>query len=154
MRYLAPVIYHVRYRLPLHAKSPARALIVPAIFGFIASLSGEGDLMLAMAVVGATVSYALMALSHILLRIKQPELARPYKTPGGVVTSGIALVLSLIALTGVCAFDPRAFLFTMGLFVVGATYYFGYSSKRLVAKNADEEFAMLAAAESDLSIAN
>ena len=132
---------------------PARALIVPGIFGFIASLSGEGDLMLAMAVVGATVSYALMALSHILLRIKQPELPRPYKTPGGVVTSGIALVLSLIALTGVYAFDPRAFFFTMGLFVIGAAYYFGYSRKHLVAKSADEEFAMLAEAESDLAAA-
>jgi len=134
-------------------KVPARALIVPAVFGFLVSLSGEGDLILAMAVVGATVSYALMALSHILLRVKQPDLPRPYKTPGGVVTSSIALVLSLIALTGVYAFDPRAFLYTMMLFIVGAAYYFGYSSKHLVAKSADEEFAMLADAESDLEMA-
>jgi len=132
---------------------PARALIVPAVFGFLVSLSGEGDLILAMAVVGATVSYALMALSHILLRVKQPDLPRPYKTPGGVVTSSIALVLSLIALTGVYAFDPRAFLYTIMLFIVGAVYYFGYSSKHLVAKSADEEFAMLADAESDLEMA-
>lgn len=134
-------------------KVPARALIVPAVFGFLVSLSGEGDLILAMAVVGATVSYALMALSHILLRVKQPDLPRPYKTPGGVVTSSIALVLSLIALTGVYAFDPRAFLYTMVLFIVGAAYYFGYSSKHLVAKSANEEFAMLADAESDLEMA-
>ncbi|EGI73924.1 ethanolamine transporter [Pseudoalteromonas distincta] len=134
-------------------KVPARALIVPAVFGFLVSLSGEGDLILAMAVVGATVSYALMALSHILLRVKQPDLPRPYKTPGGIVTSSIALVLSLIALTGVYAFDPRAFLYTMMLFIVGAVYYFGYSSKHLVAKSADEEFAMLADAESDLEMA-
>ncbi|MBB1378997.1 ethanolamine permease [Pseudoalteromonas sp. SR43-2] len=134
-------------------KVPARALIVPAVFGFLVSLSGEGDLILAMAVVGATVSYALMALSHILLRVKQPDLPRPYKTPGGVVTSSIALVLSLIALTGVYAFDPRAFLYTMMLFIVGAVYYFGYSSKHLVAKSSDEEFAMLADAESDLEMA-
>ncbi len=110
--------------------------------------------MLAMAVVGATVSYALMALSHIMLRIKQPNLARPYKTPGGVVTSGLALVLSLIALTGVYAFDPRAFLYTVVLFVIGAAYYFGYSAKHLVAKSADEEFAMLADAEADLAASN
>ena len=128
-------------------------MIVPAVFGFLVSLSGEGDLILAMAVVGATVSYALMALSHILLRVKQPDLPRPYKTPGGVVTSSIALVLSLIALTGVYAFDPRAFLYTIMLFIVGAVYYFGYSSKHLVAKSADEEFAMLADAESDLEMA-
>jgi ethanolamine permease len=118
--------------------------------GFLASLSGEGDLMLAMAVVGATVSYALMALSHILLRVRQPDMPRPYKTPGGVVTSGIALVLSLIALTGVYAFDPRAFFFTLVLFVIGAAYFFGYSRKHLVAKTAAEEFAMLEAAESEL----
>ncbi|AQZ95313.1 ethanolamine permease [Halopseudomonas phragmitis] len=137
--------------LTTERKVPARALIVPGVFGFLASLSGEGDLMLAMAVVGATVSYALMAFSHILLRVRQPELLRPYRTPGGVVTSSIALVLSLVALTGVYAFDPRAFFFTLGLFVIGAVYYFGYSRKRLVLKSADEEFAMLAEAEAELA---
>lgn len=131
-------------------KVPSRALIVPGILGFLASLSGEGDLMLAMAVVGATVSYALMALSHILLRARQPDLPRPYKTPGGSVTSGIALVLSLVALTGVYAFDPRAFGFTIVLFIVGAAYYFFYSRHHLVAKTAAEEFAMLEAAEHEL----
>lgn len=137
--------------LTTQRKVPARALIVPGVFGFLASLSGEGDLMLAMAVVGATVSYALMAFSHILLRVRQPELPRPYRTPGGVVTSGIALFLSLVALTGVYAFDPRAFFFTLGLFAVGALYYFGYSRTRLVTKSVDEEFALLAEAEAELA---
>lgn len=59
-------------------KVPSRALLVPGVFGFLVSLTGEGDLILAMAVVGATVSYALMSLSHILLRIKQPEIGRAH----------------------------------------------------------------------------
>ncbi len=134
-------------------KVPARALIIPGIFGFLASLSGEGDLMLTMAVVGATVSYALMALSHILLRVKQPELPRPYKTPGGVFTSGIALVLALVALTGVYAFDPRAFFYTIGLFIIGAAYFFLHSRNKLIATTAEEEFNLLAAAEADLEVA-
>jgi ethanolamine permease len=132
-------------------KTPTWALIVPGILGFLASLSGEGDLMLAMAVVGATISYALMSLSHILLRVKNPEMPRPYKTPGGTLTSGIAFVLSLIALTGVYAFDPRAFVYTIILYVIGALYYFLYSKNHLVAKTAQEEFAMLEQAESDLA---
>ena len=131
-------------------KAPTWALIIPGVLGFIASLSGEGDLMLAMAVVGATISYALMSVSHILLRVKQPDLPRPYKTPGGVFTSGLALVLSLVALTGVYAFDPRAFNYTMILYVLGAMYYFFYSKNQLVAKTAAEEFDLLAAAELDL----
>ncbi len=132
-------------------KTPTWALIVPGVLGFFASLTGEGDLILAMAVVGATISYALMALSHILLRIKNPDMPRPYKTPGGVMTSGIALVLSLIALTGVYAFDPRAFNYTIILYIIGALYFFLYSKNHLVAKTAQEEFAMLEQAESDLA---
>lgn len=130
---------------------PARALIVPGVLGFLASLTGEGDLMLAMAVVGATVSYALMAASHILLRRRAPDLLRPYKTPGGVATSGIALALSLLALTGVYAFDPRAFWYTMVLFAIGLIYFFGYSRNHLVAKTAEEEFAMLEQADQEIS---
>ncbi|KAB0320240.1 ethanolamine permease [Vibrio diabolicus] len=131
-------------------KVPSRALLVPGVFGFLVSLTGEGDLILAMAVVGATVSYALMSLSHILLRIKQPELVRPYKTPGGVITSSISLVLSLIAMTGVYAFDPSAFFMTMGLFLIGGVYYGLYSRNKLVAATAEEEFAMLSVAELEL----
>jgi ethanolamine permease len=104
-----------------------------------------------MAVVGATISYALMALSHILLRVKNPDMPRPYKTPGGVMTSGIALVLSLIALTGVYAFDPRAFNYTIILYIIGALYFFMYSKNHLVAKTAQEEFAMLEQAESEIA---
>ncbi|WP_020558426.1 ethanolamine permease [Thiofilum flexile] len=128
-------------------KVPARALIIPGIFGFLASLTGEGDLMLAMAVVGATVSYALMSLSHILLRLNHPEMPRPYKTPGGIFTSGLSLILSLVALTGVYAYDPRAFMYTLVLFALGAAYFFGYSRNHLVAKTPEEEFSMLAQAE-------
>ena len=130
---------------------PTWALIVPGVIGFLASLSGEGGLMLSMAVVGATISYALKALSHILLRRLQPDLHRPYKTPGGVLTSGTALILSLIALTGVYAYDPRAFWYTLLLFLVIGSYYFFYSKNHLVARTAAEEFEMLAEAEAELS---
>ena len=131
-------------------KAPVWALAIPAALGFLISLTSEGDLIIAMAVVGATISYALMALSHILLRIKHPDMHRPYKTPGGVFTSSICLVLAVIALTGVYAFDPRAFSYTIVLYVIGALYYFLYSKNHLVAKTPEEEFEMLAAAEDEL----
>ena len=131
-------------------QAPTWALIVPGIIGFLASLTGEGDLMLNMAVAGATISYALMALSHILLRIKHPDMHRPYKTPGGMLTSGIALVLSLVALAGVWVYDYRGFRYMLILYAIGAAYYFFFSKKHLVAQSAEEEFEMLAAAEADL----
>ncbi len=124
-------------------KIPARALILPGILGFIVSLTGKGDFIIGMAVVAATASYALMSLSHIVLRFKQPELARPYRTPGGVFTSGLSLVLSLIAMVGVYAFDTKAFYATVILFLCAVLYYFAYSRSHVVAQSAEEEFAML-----------
>ena len=133
-------------------KVPVRSLIFPGILGFLLSLTGEGDLMLSMAVVGATVSYAMMSGSHILLRIKQPNLNRPYKTPGGMVTSGTSFVLSLLALTGVYAYDVRAFYFTLALFAVGMLYYVLIGRNNLVASSAEEEFALLSQAEGELAV--
>jgi ethanolamine permease len=124
-------------------KVPTWALIIPGIFGFMASIGGEGDLILAMAVVGAAISYALIALSHILLRIKYPDLLRPYKTPGGMFTSALAFILVLIALSGVYAFDPRAFNYTMILYLVGVLYFLLYSRNQLIAKTAQQEFELL-----------
>lgn len=134
-------------------KAPVRALIYPAILGFIISLTGEGDLILAMAVVGATISYAMMSASHILLRVKYPEMPRPYKTPGGIVTSTVALVLSIVALTGVYAYDVRAFLFTLALFAIGMLYYLLIGQNNLIAKTAEEEFALLDKAQGELEAA-
>ncbi len=62
--------YHVRdicqktYRSPMK-KAPYWAIIIPGIIGFLLSLTGEGDLLILMAVFGATISYVLMMLSHI-----------------------------------------------------------------------------------------
>ena len=38
-----------------------------------------------------------MMASHIVLRLKEPDLERPYRTPGGIYTSGIAFALAIIA---------------------------------------------------------
>ena len=75
---------------------------------------------------------------------------RPYRTPGGMFTSGLCLLLSLLALTGVYAYDPQSFMFTMLLFALGAAYFLGFARHHLVAASAEEEFALLASAEADL----
>src|SRR5829696_1469793 len=64
---------------------PWVALVVPGVIGFLLSLSGikGGALLVLISVFGATISYVLMMLSHIILRYREPELERPYKTPGG-----------------------------------------------------------------------
>jgi ethanolamine permease len=132
-------------------KVPSMALIVPGILGFLLSLTGEGDLMITMAVFGATISYALMMLSHIILRLKEPELERPYRTPGGVITTGIAFFLAIIAFVSTFVVSFEAALWSGVFYAILVAYFTIYSRHHLVAKVPEEEFAAISKAESELS---
>ncbi|MFI2212761.1 ethanolamine permease [Streptomyces sp. NPDC020141] len=132
-------------------RSPYLGLLVPGAIGFtLAASSGDGARMLNIAVFGATISYALMSLSHIVLRRREPELPRPYRTPGGVLTSSTAFVLALSALVATFLVDTGAALIALGLYAVALAYFAIYSRRHLVARAPEEEFAALAAAESEL----
>ena len=131
-------------------KVPSMSLIIPGIIGFLFSTTGQGDLMITMAVFGATISYALMMLSHIILRIKEPDLVRPFRTPGGTLTTGIALLLSLVAFASTFVVSLEAALWAGVFYVAMVAYFVLYSRHHLVAKSPDEEFAAIARAESEL----
>ena len=129
---------------------PVLSLVIPAGIGFLLSLTGEGDMMLTMAVFGATISYALMMLSHILLRRREPGLHRPYRTPGGVLTSGLALVLAIVAFLSTFLANLEAALWSAAFYLLMVAYFAIYSRHHLVAQAPEEEFEAIAAAEGEL----
>jgi ethanolamine permease len=131
-------------------KAPYLAIIIPGIIGFALSLTGEGDLLILMAVFGATISYVLMMLSHIKLRLSRPDMDRPYKTPGGIVTSGIALILALIAVIAGFLVDPKVWFIAAGIYIAFIVYFLVYSRHRLVQGTPEEEFENIRKAEQEL----
>jgi ethanolamine permease len=131
--------------------TPWVALIVPGTIGFLlAALTKDGALLINIAVFGATVSYVLLNLSHIMLRRREPDLERSYRTPGGVATTGLALVLSVVAVIATFFVDIKAAGITAAVFVAALAYFWFYSRNHLVASAPEEEFAHLSDAESDL----
>ena len=50
-----------------------------------------------------------MMVSHIVLRRREPDMPRPYRTPGGIVTTGFALVIAALAVVATFLVDssPR-----------------------------------------------
>ncbi|WP_055599894.1 ethanolamine permease [Streptomyces aureus] len=133
-------------------KSPYLGLLIPGAIGFaLAAGTGDGARMLNIAVFGATISYALMALSHIVLRRREPGLHRPYRTPGGIVTSSVAFVLALSALVATFLVDRTAAFMALGVYAIALAYFAFYSRHHLVARAPEEEFAALAAAEAELT---
>jgi ethanolamine permease len=133
-------------------KTPYLALTVPGLIGFLlAAITQDGALLINIAVFGATVSYVLMMLAHIVLRVREPGLDRPYRTPGGTVTTGVALVLAVTAVIATFFVDKLAAAITAGIFVVALAYFWFYSRHHLVASAPEEEFAAIQQAESELS---
>ena len=132
-------------------RTPWVALVVPAVIGFLLSLTGAGATLLNAAVFGAAISYVLMMLSHIVLRSREPDLERPYRTPGGVATSGVAFVLAVLAVIATFIVDRNAAFIMLGVYVLFIAYFLLYSRRHLVAQAPEEEFAAIERAESELA---
>ena len=131
-------------------KAPTLALVVPGVIGFVLSLTGQGAMLLNMAVFGAALSYVLMMFSHIVLRVREPDMPRPYRTPGGVITTSFALVVAALSVVATFVVDSTAAFWCLVVFAAFMAYFGFYSRHRLVANSPDEEFAALAAAEKEL----
>lgn len=141
-------------------QTPYVALILGAVVGLLCAIAikisgetGVGAALLNMAVFGAVISYSLVMFSYIILRIRQPDLPRPYRSPLGIPGAAIGCVLSLIALLATFAVeDYRPAVVGVILFLVAGTVYFLlYSRHRLVAQAPEEENALIAEAEQELA---
>ncbi|MEH0022809.1 MAG: ethanolamine permease [Desulfobacter sp.] len=132
-------------------KTPYVALWVIGLLGFILSLIVDGDSLLVVAVFGASISYILMTASHFALRVKEPDLHRPYKTPGGKITSGVSVILGCFAFVACFLANAKVTCYAAALYAAFILYFWFHSRHHLVSKAPEEEFAAIAAAEDGLN---
>jgi ethanolamine permease len=131
-------------------KTPHVALILGAVLGYAlcwilysASDSPAGAALLSMAVFGAVISYFMQMLSFILLRRKMPDIARPFRSPVGVIGAGVSALIAIVSLVALF-FNPDylpgvygvAIWFALGLI------YFAVTGRRKLVLSPEEEFAM------------
>ncbi|WP_018084296.1 ethanolamine permease [Desulfurispora thermophila] len=142
-RFLSAV--HPRFR------TPYVAILVGGAIGIVSAILGNGDVLIQIAVFGAVISYIMMMLSALVLRVREPHLHRPYKVPGYPLTPIIALVLAIVALFAGFFYAPKVILWTALVYLVFVLYFWLYSRHHLVASAPEEEFAILAKAEAELN---
>ncbi|HEY4892055.1 MAG TPA: amino acid ABC transporter permease, partial [Reyranella sp.] len=129
----------------------ALAIMFGLWFGMGAEKGGIAiqGVLLNMAVAGAMLSYLLQAVSFIMLRMRRPGLARPYRSPLGVAGAIVTLVVATITL----AFQLVDPLFARGVIWVGVWFTLGIIWFALVGQNrlvlAPEEAFAIGASESD-----
>lgn len=145
--------YFPRWLSKTHAvrKTPHVALVVGATLGFVVALvlhyvgtdHPVGAVLLNMAVFGAVISYVLQMLSFIALRIRFPDLPRPYRSPLGIPGAVIALVIALVTLVTLFVVDPVYRLVVIGAaiwYALGLVYFAVHARKNLV-YSPEEDFA-------------
>ncbi len=134
---------------------PVRALILCTIVGLICVvLVDQGKsvavdaVILNMTVFAAVISYILVMLSYIKLKLARPDLPRPYKSPLGIQGASLGTALAIFALIA-CFYTPEYQPGVWGtaiVLVLSMFYYFFYSRRRLVAQAPEEAAALNKAA--------
>jgi ethanolamine permease len=138
--------------------TPAWALVLGGVIGLgctfllAAGNKAVGAALLNMAVFGAVVSYMLVMISFIKLRITRPDLPRPYRSPLGIpgAVVGSAVAGGALAATLLSPSHLPAVLGVALFLAASIVYFWTYSRHRLVANAPEEEVAMLQAAEREL----
>jgi ethanolamine permease len=102
-----------------------------------------GAILLNMAVFGAMISYAMQGLSFIVLRVRMPNIVRPYRSPLGIfgacVTIGVALLTLWYQLQ-----DPKyqKAVYAVAIFYALGIVYFALYGRNQLILSPEEEFAM------------
>ncbi len=99
-------------------QTPHWALIAGGVVGIIALFTGTTDKVIILSAIGAVVMYIISMISLFVLRRKQPQLNRPFKTPYYPYFPAIALVLSVLCLLAFVWYNPLlSALFFGGLMI-------------------------------------
>jgi ethanolamine permease len=138
-------------------KTPVPALLTGAAVGLACAAliefwpkgeggaaSAVGAALLNMAVFGAVISYALVMASFIVLRLRRPELQRPYRSPLGIPGAALGGALSIVALVSTFLdAEMRPGVIGLAVLVVAALgFFFFHSRKHLVAQAPEEAVAL------------
>jgi len=108
---------HPRY------KTPANALIVNALLGIMAVLTGKTSDIITIACFGALTLYIISMVSLLVLRKKEPLLERPFRTPFYPWTPWIALIIATVALVAMTSYNLKLALLYFGLLAVAYGWF-------------------------------
>lgn len=136
-------------------KTPYTALITGSVIGFAVLmltrfLAGTeqsetfiGGALLNMAVFSAMLSYVLQSASFILLRIRRPNLKRPYVSPFGKTGAWITILIALVTIYyQLQDVSYRVAVFSAIAYLIIGLIYFGLHGRHRLILSPEEKFAM------------
>jgi APA family basic amino acid/polyamine antiporter len=125
---------HPRYRVP------SKALIGQAIWSCLLCLTGTYQDLYEFVVFALVIFFGATGLAVIVLRRKQPHLARPYRTWGYPAVPVLFALVNLLIFINTVVSEPRKSLLGLLLLAVGIPAYF-YWRRKSNAEDAREKEA-------------
>jgi APA family basic amino acid/polyamine antiporter len=115
--------------------TPLTALVVQGVLACLLTLSGTYDRLYTYVVFASWLFYAMSALGVIVLRKREPEVSRPYKTWGYPFVP-ILFVLFAIGLTIYTIIgDPFSSMIGGGIILLGIPVYYYWRGRRQIAED-------------------
>lgn len=110
-------------------RTPSVAIILLSLWASVLVLSGRYEQLYTLVIFPSWILYAMAAASVIVLRVRRPELARPYRTLGYPVVPIVFVLVAVALLYSTYQESPRES--KMGLFVIAAGLpFYWYWSRR------------------------
>jgi ethanolamine permease len=144
-------------------KTPYMAIIIPSLLGLVTAIvyirqdpANAVAVLTEMSVFGALTTYVLMMLAFVILRQREPNVERPYRSPVGILGAVTALIIAVLCGFAQLYYQGKVLgaragvVATVAVLVIGYVYFWLYSRHRLVAEAPEEEFALIERAEAEL----
>ena len=117
-------------------QTPGFAIVAQGLWAAVLLLSGSYESLLDYAMFALWLSYGAMVAGVILLRVKRPELPRPYRMWGYPVTAFLFLGITAWFLGNMLVTRPVPSLAGLALTATGIPVYFFWARKKSIADQA------------------
>ena len=103
--------------------TPAPAIVVTAIWSSVLVLSGTFETLLTYVVFMSWVWFALAAFSIFWYRRRQPDMPRPFRTPGYPITPILFILAALVIVVNTVMAQPKQSLIGLAITLLGTPAY-------------------------------
>lgn len=110
-------------------KTPANALLINMGVGIIALLTGKTGDIIIMACFAALTLYVISMISVMVLRKKEPGLARPFRTPLYPYFPAIALIIAAISLVAMTSLNLKLSLIYFGILALSYILFYFFAKR-------------------------
>jgi basic amino acid/polyamine antiporter, APA family len=118
-------------RVHPHFRTPGISILALSAWSAVLVLSGKYDQLFTYVIFASWILYGMTTAAVLVLRYKQPEMDRPYRTFGYPVVP-VVFVMSALGLVISTLFNsPRESLLGLSLVLLGLPFYYFWSRRRV-----------------------